>query len=243
MLTLRDAGLAVVRVAPFLRPAAKWLYLVLPDWCHDTPTSWLRKKFKWQYQVNFVQLGAYDGIAGDPIRPLVLQNPDWKGILVEPQKRAFARLRKNYLDVRNELYFVNCAVSDTNGEITFYEIPEPEIDRLRLPDWSREIASAREGHIEKHFDAVRVVKRLVPAMRFGDVAHLHGFYRVDLIVIDVEGYERQIIDDIDLDGLGVRTLIYEHKHMDATDRSAVAERLKSFGFSLRDYGRDTVAHR
>jgi hypothetical protein len=31
--------------------------------------------------------------------------------------------------------------------------------------------------------------------------------------------------------------------MDSVERDAVANRLESFGFRLRRYGRDTVAHR
>src|SRR5438552_1294031 len=42
--TLRDIGVALVKLTPALRPPAEWLYRRLPNWLHDTPTSWLETR-------------------------------------------------------------------------------------------------------------------------------------------------------------------------------------------------------
>jgi hypothetical protein len=58
----------------------------------------------------FLQIGAYDGLAGDPLRPIVAEDERWYGILVEPQPQAFERLQRNYRDAAHRLVFLNCAI-------------------------------------------------------------------------------------------------------------------------------------
>jgi FkbM family methyltransferase len=243
VLTLRDMGVYLSILIPFLRAPAKWIYLRLPRCLHDTPTSWLEAYLSKDSDITFIQAGAFDGIAGDPLRTLILAHPNWQGALVEPMATAFVQLKTNYAQVTQRLKFFNCAISDRVGTTEMYEINESEIERLRLPHWSREIASVSESHIKMHFPNAHVSKHTVPVTRISNVVKACGYKRVDLVVIDVEGHERQIIDDIDFISLGVRVLLFEHKHMTITDEEAVLNRLKSFDFMTRKYGRDTVAYR
>src|SRR5438874_176614 len=115
MRTLRDVGVYVTDLAPVLRPVAKWLYSRLPQGLHDTPTSWLESHFGGEREVTFIQVGAYDGVAGDPMRPLVLAHPKWQGALIEPMPAAFAQLKNNYAGAPHRVVFLNCAVSDFCG--------------------------------------------------------------------------------------------------------------------------------
>jgi len=190
-----------------------------------------------------MQIGSFDGIAGDPIRSLILSHPSWQGALIEPQKSAFERLRDNYADLSRTLRFFNCAISDVRGRLEMYEIDEDEICRLNLPHWAREIASLSEVHLKKHFPNARTLKRSVPVMRICDVVDESTYTRVDLIVQAVEGHEHRILGDIELDALGVRALVFEHKHMAKENYQAVLDRMKGYGFTIRSYGRDTVAYR
>src|SRR5262245_53633280 len=96
-MTIRDAGLAVVRAAPCLEHLGRWVYARLPASLHDTLTSRLRARFAEESSIAFVHIGANDGVAGDPIRPLVMESDRWRGVLLEPQQDAFDRLRQNYL--------------------------------------------------------------------------------------------------------------------------------------------------
>lgn len=68
-MTLRDAGLALVRAVPFLEDLARRLYTSLPEIFHDTPAGRLQAFFASENEAAFVQIGAYDGVAGDPVRP------------------------------------------------------------------------------------------------------------------------------------------------------------------------------
>ena len=230
-------------MAPFFEAPARWFYLQLPRAWHDTPTSWLQRHFGNESNVCFVQIGAYDGRAGDPVRPLILNHPDWRGALIEPQTSAFAQLRQNYADVTCDLKFFNCAISTERGHLEMYEIEESEIARLKLPSWAREISSFSEAHVTRHFPNVRTSKRFVPVMTLRDVIVDCKFTRVDLIVMDVEGHEFPILDDVDFETLRVRALVFEHKHMVENEYEAALAKLKAHHFRIRSYGRDTVAYR
>src|SRR5438552_1031180 len=46
-------------------------------------------------EICFLQVGAFDGVLGDPIYPLI-EKYDLRGYLLEPQRDAFARLKANY---------------------------------------------------------------------------------------------------------------------------------------------------
>jgi FkbM family methyltransferase len=180
---------------------------------HDTVSSWLEARFGASREVAFIQAGAFDGIAGDPLRPLVATHSGWRGALVEPMTGAFEQLRANYAFATDRLEFFNCAVSNRSGTIDMYAIPEHEIVARDLPPWSREIASVDRSHVTKHFPGAPVSRHSVPAMRLTEIAKKSGYTKVDLIVLDVEGYELDIIGDIDFDSLAVRALVFEHKHI------------------------------
>jgi FkbM family methyltransferase len=164
-------------------------------------------------------------------------------VLVEPHPRAFAHLERNYAAQSQRLTFLNAAISDAPGERTLFYISEAEREALGLPDWAREIASFDPEHLSKHFPQARLARESVRATTFEKAASLLPQGNVDVVVIDTEGHERVIVEAIDLDRHHVKFLMFEHKHLSEIDRSAVEGRLTHHGFSLKRFGRDTVAWR
>jgi FkbM family methyltransferase len=240
-MTIRDIGLGLARAVPSLAPVARAVYNTLPEWLHDTPTSRARSFFKATPLVTFVQIGAFDGRSGDPIRRLIVENANWKGILIEPQPEAFEQLKANYRQQSSRLTFLNCAISGSSGEKAFFAIPETQFGQHNLPDWAREIASFDPDHIRRHFPQVEIEVMDVKIMTFREVADAASIDRVDLIVIDVEGHERPILESIDFERFGVSFIIYEHKHLPPRDQSKLSDFLSGRGFLLKIFGRDTIA--
>jgi len=241
--SVRDIGRALVQAAPRLEPFARRLYARLPSAWHDTPTTRLRAFFRTWRSVRFVQIGAFDGATGDPVRELVIHDARWTGALVEPQPNAFVRLQANYADQAGRLTFLNCAVSSERGELTLYCVPTAEIARLDLPAWVEELASADAAHIAKHAPGAAIVETRTPAITFDDAAARAGLETVDCVIMDVEGHERKIIESIDFERRAVRCLVFEHKHLSPADARAVAAILESHSFTLKRFGRDTFASR
>ena len=163
--------------------------------------------------------------------------------MVEPQPDIFDRLRRNYQAQASRLQFLNVAISDRGGEKTLFCILEAERSRLGLPEWSGELASFNVEHLRRHFPFARTTGYSVRSTTFAEVADRLPEGRVDVVVIDVEGHERTIIENIDLERHGVKFIVYEHKHLSESDCSAVESKLRRHGFALKAFGRDTIAYR
>lgn len=71
--------------------------------------------------VSFVQIGSNDGLSGDPLHDFIMNN-NWTGILVEPMPLLFEQLKKNYSSCPQKLVFANVAISNHNGEASFYYV-------------------------------------------------------------------------------------------------------------------------
>ena len=68
----------------------------------------------------FIQVGANDGISHDPLRAYI-ERYHWRGILVEPQPRVFARLCRNYAS-HTQLRFANVALTRYGESATPYAV-------------------------------------------------------------------------------------------------------------------------
>jgi FkbM family methyltransferase len=242
-LKIRDIGIAAVKMMPRLNKLGRKVYARLPASLHDTPASRLEAFFARNEEIAFIQIGAYDGIAGDPIRSIVIERDRWHGLLIEPQRNVFERLRSNYSALAMRLQFLNAAISDTPGERSFFRIPDAELHRLGLPDWASEMASFDVHHIEKHFPSAQIETTTIKTLTFAEAAGYLPGARADLVVMDVEGHERIIIENIDMDRHGVRFIIFEHQHMARADKEHVAHIIRKQGFSLKEFGRDTIGYR
>ena len=120
-------------------------------------------------EVGFVQVGAFDGLANDPIHDLV-HRFGWRGVLVEPQPDAFERLRANYAGV-DGLVLLNVAIADERGTMTLWRIGG---DEPGDPWWRGQVSSFDRDHVLKHIRddqrlAARVVGDPVETMTINDV--------------------------------------------------------------------------
>ncbi len=72
-----------------------------------------------------------------------------------------------------------------------------------------------------------------------DVVDLLDAERVDVVLVDTEGYDWEVLRSIDLDPVRPRLLVYEHFHLDAGDRVACREHLERHGYETMEEGFDT----
>lgn len=243
MPTLRDLGKWLVASAPFLDWVARSTYARLPATWHDTPTARLKLFYTDRPSITFLQIGAYDGVAGDPLRPIVEHDARWRGVLVEPQTKPFERLQYNYSGAAGRLKFLNCAIATAPGKLAFYFVPPDAIERNGLPSWYAELASFDRANIETHAPKAPIERTIVRTLTVAGALAEANLSRVDCIVMDVEGFEAVLLPSIDYDQLGVSFVIFEHKHLETADRHTIDQRLASFGFSIKHFGRDTIAWR
>lgn len=243
MITTRDIGRWLTKRLPMLDEFARTVYGRLPPSWHDTPTSRLAAFYADKPSVTFLQIGAFDGIAGDPLRPLILSDPRWSGLLVEPQPAAFQRLQRNYVTAGERIRFLNGAIAEENCEIDFFFVSPDEIRRRGFPSWYEELASFDRSNIEKHAPEATIEQIKIAATTVAVALAKAGFQAVDCIVLDVEGQEPRILHNINFDRLGLTFLIFEHKHLGEAELQALHKHLRDARFAIKEFGRDTIAWR
>ncbi len=99
-------------------------------------------------KINFVQVGSNDGISGDPIFKNI-HKYDWKGVLIEPVPFLHGKLKSNYEQKKENLHFLNIAISDANEKFKkFYVIDEKY--REIFSDWHYQLGSFYREVLFKH---------------------------------------------------------------------------------------------
>jgi len=137
------------RVREAARPAAerRWPFLPRAEGTELNLTFDDLLEFQYARGRDFVFLtvGAFDGLANDPLSRFVLTH-DCRGVLIEPQPAVYARLRENFRDCpRGEL--LNAAVDAVSGSRELYYVAK---SNGVLADWTEQIASFQLAHVRKH---------------------------------------------------------------------------------------------
>lgn len=215
---------------------------------------WVAKKVLMQFALTavdrasaitrFAQVGANDGVLDDPIYPYI-DAGGWEGVMVEPHPAYFKDLSETHAD-RPGLHLVNCAVSSTPGEMELFHLAENQ--RTSFPDWARGCASLKPERLSEilgdartddaGFDANRDIASVTVKVRpLADILADVGMQSLDILIVDVEGFELQVLDSVDLSSLGLRAAVVECNGSDIHHETEVAARFASQGmitFRLRD---------
>lgn len=190
----------------------------------------------------FVQIGAKDGRWPDPIHSYVMKY-DWHGILVEPVPFWFKRLKETYRRAPN-VQFENVAIAERDEEKIFYHVQDSNW-YLRLIGGS--LGSFYKENILKH------VKQRPPGLRshiigtplhcisFDTLLRRNNVQKIDFLVIDTEGYDLKILEQIKFRDMSPNMIFYEHKHLSALDKKRAEEMLRSHGYSIENGPWNTFA--
>jgi FkbM family methyltransferase len=191
----------------------------------------------------FIEIGANDGDHDDHLRPFILNQP-WRGVMVEPVPHIFRKLVDNYGSIER-VSTANVAIADRDGELPFYHLAEPTQEDLdRLPTWADGIGSFSRASVLSHARAIADVERLViesavPTLTFESLCRRYDVPHVDLILIDTEGYDWEILQNIDLARWHPRLVVYEHYHLSKEQQAECRAYLERAGYESMEEGFDT----
>jgi FkbM family methyltransferase len=209
-------------------------------------------------KVRFLQVGANDGVMLDPLFPL-LEKHRLEGILMEPMKDHFSRLRQNYAAFEQRRFtFVNAAIADRDGTIPLYRIRSLPGN----PGWASGIASFNRNNLLKHRDyfassyesgspgAVSPPPDLdsvidiepVQCMTFDSLFATISSDHIDLLQIDVEGYDAEVLRLFDVPARRPAIIRYEHMHLSEHVQEACLELLIPLGYKIDVGPMDTLAY-
>ena len=192
-------------------------------------------------EARFIEIGANDGVQHDHLAAMIRDRP-WRGLMVEPVPYVFERLRANYGDL-DRVALENAAIADHDGTVSFYYLRE-DPQRDSLPDWYDAIGSLSRAAVAGHAEHIpdieeRIVEAEVPALTVASLCAKHGIDDFDLLLVDAEGYDREIVNQVDLDRWRPRLLVYEHYHLSVDERRECEGQVIGHGYETMAEGFNT----
>jgi len=190
-----------------------------------------------------LQIGANDGVSGDPLAAW-FDRTQWSGVLVEPIPHLAASLAKRHA-MRENIHIERSAIGETDGEARIFRIA----DSPGAPGWYQQLASFDQSVLLKHRGAIPeidslVVEERVPVISVKTLLARYALSRIDLLVIDTEGYDFRILRQFDLNSVRPTLILFEHQHLGAAEKSDAYSLLRQSGYSWREvHEGDTLAWR
>jgi FkbM family methyltransferase len=193
-------------------------------------------------QAFFVQVGSNDGLTGDPLHELIMHNPLWKGIFIEPVDYVFERLIRNYGN-RERFAFEQIAIAEEAGEREFFYVSEQALQDPAAPSFSDQLGSFDRSHITNHSLLLDkyIISKKIRCELLESVLNKHNVVNIDIIHIDAEGYDYKVLRQINFDRYKPRLVLFEHSHLRSGEIYESWKLLKSHGYKLINCGLDTLA--
>jgi hypothetical protein len=136
----------------------------------------------------------------------------------------------------------NVAIAEEPGLRPFYRIRDDVPD---LPDWVPQLASFDLDTIMLHRWEVKGLEDLVISEDVECVTLeqlLDGVGHIDLLQIDVEGYDAEIVRMFDFERRRPSIVRFEHVHLSSDVHDAAIERLLAYGYGVALETFDTIAY-
>jgi FkbM family methyltransferase len=182
-------------------------------------------------RLTFMQIGAFDGSEDDDLRDLI-EAHKLRGVLIEPQPMAFARLQKTYRG-QPQVMLLQAAIAEKEGTRELF---------CKQGEASM-VASFDREHLRRHNIADHeIATQQVICHTVESALRAAGLTQVDLIQIDAEGYDWPIIRSIDFTRLRPRILRFEYRHMRDGDADVCLALLSEHGYRFIVESRDIIAH-
>ncbi len=180
---------------------------------------------------GLVVLGAHIGIH---IKGEIEKILPEKVLLVEPVPHNVVEIKKNLNNLEG-ITIEQVALSDKNETKNFYFVKNTSIHKLKK-HWSSGIGSFNKQHLLDHkskrfkIEEEDIDKISIEAIRFKDLVDKYKINQIDKLLVDVEGSEFAILNDIDLNSVNIKKIIFEYKHFDGyqTTGKKLEEILKKF---------------
>ena len=169
----------------------------------------LNERMKSSKEIVFVQIGANDGVSADPLHALIKRCPErFRGVVVEPLKDKFELLKRAYAGLESVVP-VNVAVHNTEKEMVIHRV-RPDLEN-RLPAWAKGIGSFNPEHYRlSQIDSSYMIAEKVTCTTFDDLLTTHNIANLELLITDTEGYDFEILRNIDFGKHRPTYIHFEH---------------------------------
>lgn len=202
-------------------------------------------------EVFFVEIGANDGVSFDPIHDHVVRR-HWRGLLVEPLPDFFSQLSETYRSYSG-LILENIAIAEEPGYRDMYRVSSSGLTNSTLPEWAKGLASFFNdrnalggcGVSGAVFEKIRpfVSTQKVRCDTLENVLRKHNVAKIDLLQIDVEGYDYQVLKQLDFQRFLPRIIRMEWLNLPSEEKRLARALLERHGYRIRLSKNDLIAWR
>lgn len=228
---------ALVRACGIMQPEERWDLLLA--------------ELAQTQDVFFVEVGAMDGIAFDPLYESVSKY-GWRGLLVEPLPDLFAQLRRTY-GARDGIILENVAITECPGTTTMTRVKPEAVAQGLVPSWAKGMSSLFEdrnglaGHriSEEDFQKIRphIVHEVVQCDRLENILRKHHVSKIDLLQIDVEGYDYHVLKQVDFSRFRPKVIRMEWCNLPPEEKQSSRDLLQRAGYHMAQLEFDLIAWR
>jgi len=154
----------------------------------------LARVFRGKERGFYIDVGAYDPVSCSITKHFY--DRGWSGISLEASPVSFARVAP----ARPRDTTLNVGVAATSGSMSFYDFP-PE--HAGLSTFSLENA---RRHVAAGY---RYQERRIPVRTLADICREHVRGPIDFMSVDIEGFEREVLEGADLRTYRPQVLLVE----------------------------------
>ena len=195
---------------------------------------------------GLVVLGAHIGIH---IKGEIEKILPEKVLLVEPVPHNVVEIKKNLNNLEG-ITIEQVALSDKNETRNFYFVKNTSIHKLKK-HWSSGIGSFNKQHILDHkskrfkVEEEDIEKVSINTIRFKDLVEKYQIKQINKLLIDVEGSEYEILNDIDFNSLDIKEILFEYKHFDGYKKTGqkleeTLEKLNIYGYKTSKIDEENI---
>ena len=180
---------------------------------------------------GLVVLGAHIGIH---IKDEISKIKDSSILLVEPVPHNISAIKENLKEFKN-IHLEPVAVASVRETKDFFFVKATSINKLKK-HWASGIGSFNKNHLLNHRTKRFLIaeddidKIPIKTVKFEDLIEKYSITEIDKILIDIEGYEYEILKDMDLKKVRINSILFEYKHFDGYQKTGekLEEILKKF---------------
>ena len=180
---------------------------------------------------GLVVLGAHIGIH---IKDEISKIKDSSILLVEPVPHNISAIKENLKEFKN-VHLEPVAVASVRETKDFFFVKATSINKLKK-HWASGIGSFNKNHLLNHRTKRFLIEEddidniPIKTVKFEDLIEKYSISEIDKILIDIEGYEYEILRDMDLKKVRINSILFEYKHFDGYQKTGekLEEILKKF---------------
>lgn len=161
---------------------------------------------------NIIQVGANDGIVGEEYGFIeIVKNRNNNIVMVEPIPEYLNTLKQTVSEAKSNIRFLNAGIRNKQG-----------VDKITVEGG----LSSFKGEFGYRPSI------LVKVLNTKDLFEFCKFDVIDLLLLDTEGCEREIVEDLDLQTNNIRTIRWEYHNLSLDDNKFIMNKLTHHGFSI-----------